>query len=821
MKKGIHISLRSIWKQKEFSFLNVIGLGVGIGGALLIFLLIRNELSIDQFWPKKDRIYRVISSETYRNGLKDYDGCAPIPLGDALRNEFPQAEQVASTYRSWKSFLVVSQVGSREGSNGAPDKKFRTQEIYYTEPQLFHIFDFTWLAGDPNTALKDPSSMVITRRIAETWFGKWTDALGKVVQEGDAHRPMHITGILEDYPSNTDMNMDVLLPYDNVRKERPGDFSDPKNWDNFSSGCQCFFLLKQGSSIAGMNQILPGFIDRHFTPLAPHSDTQDSCSFQPLSQMHFDQRYSHYGGDGWSYTELWSLGLIGAFLLLLACINFINLATAQSLNKAKEVGVRKVLGSSKSQLVVRFMSETALLVCVAMFLGCILAELSFSSLNQLLAKQIPLSAFILPSTFAFLGITGVIVIFLSGLYPGWVLSGYNPASVLKGRVNAPAGSSVFLRRALVVAQFAIAQVLIIGTLVIVKQMHFFQTRPLGFQKNDILMVYLPGISNPQLSATKMNWMLQRVKQIPGVEAASLCNEPPSTTNVSTCGFSFDTRPLEEPFELMTHYADTGYLSTYKISLAAGRLSFASDTSREIMLNETAVHKLGFKDPHDILGKNINLAYLGGRGLPIVGVFHDFNNTSLRDKILPMFILSDMGNYYQLAMRIQPDKAEDLIREVGSLYSQNYPEAPYDPQFYADRLTGFYKSEAQSSSLFKIFASLAILISCLGLYGLVSFMAVRKNKEVGIRKVLGASIQSIVLLFTREFTLLVALSFIIAAPLGYLAMHQWLNEFYYHVDMGWFIFFAALGSSVLIAWITIAYRAVKAALANPIKSLKYE
>lgn len=663
--------------------------------------------------------------------------------------------------------------------------------------------------------------MVVTRRIAETWFGKWTDAFGKVVQEGDAHKPMRITGILEDYPSNTDMKMGIMLSYDNVRKDRPGDFSDPKNWDNFSSGCQCFFLLKGNSNIAGMNQLLPGFIDRHFTPLAPHSDTQDSCSFQPLSQMHFDARYSHYGGDGWSYAELWSLGLIGAFLLLLACINFINLATAQSLNKAKEVGVRKVLGSSKSQLVVRFMSETALLVCVALFLGCILAELSFSALNQLLEKQIPLSTFAAPSTFAFLGITAITVIFLSGLYPGLVLSGYNPASVLKGKINAPAGSSVFLRRALVVAQFAIAQVLIIGTLVIVKQMHFFQTQPLGFQKKDILMVYLPGISNPQASANKMNWLLQRVKQIPGVASATLCNEPPSTADVSTCGFSFDTRPLEEPFELMTHYADTAYFSTYKIGLAAGRLPFASDTSREIMLNETAVHKLGFKDPNDILGKNIKLAYLNFRDLPIVGVFHDFNNTSLRDKILPMFILTDASNYYQLAMRIQPDKTEDIIREVGSAYTRNYPETPYDPQFYSDRLNGFYHTEAQSSSLFKIFAIMAILISCLGLYGLVSFMATRKTKEVGIRKVLGASVQSIVLMFSREFTLLVTLSFLIAAPLGYLAMDQWLKEFYYHIDMGWFIFFAALSSSVLIAWITIAYRAVKAALANPVKSLKYE
>lgn len=808
MKKGIHISLRSIWKQKEFSFLNVLGLGVGIGSALLIFLLVRNELSIDHFWANKDRIYRVVSTETYRNGLKDYDGCAPMPLGDALRNEFPQAEQVASTFSSYRSFLASA------------DKKFKTQQVFYVEPQLFQIFDFTWLAGDPTTALQDPSSMVITRKMAETWFGKWSDALGKVVQEGDAHRPMHITGVLENYPSNTDMKMDVLMSYDNVRKQWPKVFSEAGAWDNFSSAAQCFFLLKEHTSISSMNRILPGFIDRHYTPLAPHSDTQDSSSFQPLSQMHFDERYSHYGGDGWSYTELWSLGLIGSFLLLLACINFVNLATAQSLNKAKEVGVRKVLGSSKSQLVVRFMSETALLVCVAMFLGCILAELSFAGLNQLLDKQIPNSAFIAPSTFAFLGITAVLVIFLSGLYPGLVLSGYNPAAVLKGKVNAPAGSSVFLRRALVVAQFAIAQVLIISTLVIVKQMHFFQTRPLGFQKKDILMVYLPGISNPQSSAIKMNWLAQRVKQIPGVESATLCNEAPSTNDISSCGFSFDTRPLKESFELITHYADTAYLSTYKIGLAAGRIPFASDTAKEVLINETAATKLGFKDPHDILGKELHLP-MSAKGVPIVGVFHDFNNTSLRDKILPMFIVSDVSSYYQLAMRIQPDRAGDVIREVGKEYAEDYPESPYDPQFYADRLNGFYQSEAQSSSLFKIFASMAILISCLGLYGLVSFMAARKTKEVGIRKVLGASVQSIVLMFSREFTLLVTLSFIIAAPLGYLAMHHWLNEFYYHVDMGWLIFAGALSASVMIAWMTIAYRAVKAAVANPIKSLKYE
>lgn len=801
---------RSLWRNKSFSLLNVLGLAVGIAVSLLIFLLIRYELSFDSWHANRDRIYRVISVEFYRNGTTSYDGCAPVPLADALRKEFPQAEQVAHVWRGGKWPFILP------GARGSDEKLVEVDNIYSADTPIFKIFDVPWLAGTPGSALKEPYTMAISRSVADSWFGHWQDAIGKTVLQGEDRRPFRVTGVMEDPRPNTDMAMNVVLSYATYRIWNKEALADPNNFDNFSTSSQCFFLLRKGQSISSMEALLPKFVAIHFTPLYAHSDSRDSCYFQPLKEMHFNKALDRFGKAGWSYGELWAMGLIGAFLLVVACINFINLATAQSLTRAKEVGVRKVLGSRRQQLLGDFLRETALLVLIAMGLGCLLAKLALPSLRLLLEKPVALD--LSWPTVIFLVTTAVLVTFLAGFYPGVVLSRWNPIHAFKGKVNARVAGGISLRRGLLVLQFAIAQLLIIGTLVIVQQMDFFHSRPMGFERKAIALVGVPW-SRQRLP--KNDYLKQQVLNIPGVVSASLCSDAPSTEGNGSSLFVFDHHSQPEGFELVHRAGDSAYLSLFHIDLVAGRLPFSSDTGRreECLLNETVVRMLG-QTPAGVLGKQIQLG-MHDKPIDIVGVVQDFNNGSLREKVAPLAIFSSADRFWTLAVKLDPSKMRQAMTRVQAAYEKAYPGNFFKFSFFDNMVADFYHAEGIAATLFKIFAALAIFISCLGLYGLVSFMVVQKTREVGVRKVLGASVPDIVLIFSKEFTILIGLAFLVAGPLGYFFMHHWLSDYYYHMQLGWGVFVAAILSSVIVAWGAVGYKAVKAAMANPVKCLRTE
>jgi ABC-type antimicrobial peptide transport system permease subunit len=804
MNNHFTILLRSLRRQKEFSLLNVLGLGVGIGSALLLFLLIRNELSYDTYHSKRDRIYRVVSTETYRNGTMDYDGDAPIPLVDALRREFPQVEVASDAVEQGLTFIIPGQVGQ--------EKKFAV-EAYYVEPSYFQIFDFPWLQGDPKTGLTDLQTMAISKTTAETWFGRWQDAVGKTVLLGREKSPFVIRGVVADPPANSDLQQKVFVSFETLRRDRPGQFTDPDNWDNFSSNVQCYFLLKKGATIESMNRYLPQFVAEHYTPLFDNSDSRDSSFFQPFRDMHFDTRLDHPGNGSINYNQLLSLGLIGCFLLLVACVNFVNLATALSVNRAREVGVRKVLGSNRGQLLGRFMGETAILVTGGALLGCILAELALGPVCQLLEKQIDRTALLSPGALLFLLVAMVIVTVVSGFYPGLILSGFNPVRALKSKVSAIGGIS--LRRGLVVFQFLIAQSLIICTLVVLRQMHYFKSRPMGFDKDAIALIGLPeGDHRNTVFKTQ-------ALDIPGVRAASLCNGAPANEGVWSSGFTLDHHTHAEGFEAIYKFGDADYFNTFRIPLVAGRIPYPSDTIHEAVVNESLVKGMGIRSPGDIIGHSIRFWSSSTTKATVVGVTRDFVTTSMKDKIKPLILSTGTEFYYRLAVKLDPDKIGQATSRLQALHDRLYPEHLWDTYFLDQNMVDVYRAEAETATLFKIFAGLAILISCLGLYGLVSFMAVQKTKEVGIRKVLGASVQSIVILFSKEFTLLVAIAFVLAAPLGYVLMHRWLQNFYFRTDIGWDVFVLSIAASILIAWATVGYRSIRAALADPVKAIKYE
>ncbi|MEI9908189.1 MAG: ABC transporter permease [Bacteroidota bacterium] len=810
INNSLKTGFRSLWKKKSFSFINIMGLAVGIAASLLIFLVIQNEFSYDRYHSKKDRIYRVVSTQLSKsNGeVKSRHGAIPSPLPDAMRQDFPQLEKVAGVWGFGQAQIYIPAKGLEE------EKRFKeNQGLFWIDPSIFSILDFKWLAGNAN-GLTNPNTVVLDESLASKFFDNPQAAIGQTIQLWSFRIPLSVVGVFKDVPGNSDIPLKMGGSYATLKNLAPNMFDHPDAWKYVNDNSQCFVLARKGHQSAALQSQLNSFVKKYYKD---DPSFQWQLSFQPLQAMHLDKDFGTYKNDALSRKELWSMGLIGIFLLLVACINFINLSTAQSVNRAKEIGVRKVLGGNRPQLMWQFMQETALLTFFSLILGCLLAFAALPMLNDLMHKNLSLDLLNNLMIIFYLLLTGIIVTLLAGIYPALVLSGFNPIHAFRSKVNAKAAGGITLRRGLVVFQFVIAQLLIIGTVVVVKQMKFFQNRPMGFDKDGIALINLPSDSSLKI---KYPLLKSRMEALPGVVSASLCMEAPSGYWAWTTDFTFDNDTEKKDFPIAGQFADTSYFKTFGLSLLAGRLPFHSDTTREVVVNEALVKKLGFRSSEEVMGKTLLFNGWSGR-VAIVGVIKDYNNKSLREAITPMAITTNYNAYEWIAVRMDRKNMNGTMENVRKLFTGIYPTYMFDPYFFDERIEKFYENEAITAQLFKIFSILAISISCLGLFGLVSFMAVQKTKEVGIRKVLGASAQSIVYLFSKEFTILIGIAFLIAAPLGYYFMQEWLSGFYYHTNIGWLVFAIAIFSSIVIAWITVGYKAIKAAIANPVKSLRTE
>jgi ABC-type antimicrobial peptide transport system permease subunit len=431
-------------------------------------------------------------------------------------------------------------------------------------------------------------------------------------------------------------------------------------------------------------------------------------------------------------------------------------------------------------------------------------------------KPLSLNLITSPVVVLFLALLAITVNFLAGFYPGMVLSGFNPIDAIKNKISTSSVGGISIRRGLVVLQFVIAQFLIIGTIVVIKQMQFFRSQPMGFAKDAMALLELPSDS---AGVANYNYLKDQMMKIPGVEAASFCLDAPASYTANNNTFYFNNNPVKTDFSANLQFGDTGFLNTFQIKLLAGRVPYQSDTMRELLVNETLVKKLGLQSANDIIGKTISFDL--NKKVPVVGVMSDFHSKSLKEAVSPFMLTTNSHGYTYIALRMDPKKIQPALSQVQKIFTATYPTYIFDLNFLDERIARFYNTEAMAAHLFKIAAFLAIFISCLGLYGLVSFMAVQKTKEVGIRKVLGASVQSIVFLFSKEFTMLIGIAFLIAVPLGYFLMQQWLSGFYYHIELSWIVFACAIIISVTIAWLTVGYKAIRAGLANPVKSLRTE
>jgi ABC-type antimicrobial peptide transport system permease subunit len=589
--------------------------------------------------------------------------------------------------------------------------------------------------------------------------------------------------------------------------------SNLEDWVSTFSDSYVFVQLPPQLPVKTFNKRLKQFAKKH----KPAEYASDSFIAQPLNEIHYDDRFGNFRRHTFSKSLVKALSLIAIFLLVIACVNFINLATAQAVNRAKEVGVRKVLGSNKSQLRLQFFCETAMIILTSMICAAAIAFLTLPIVNNLLDVKMSMNVITNPAILAMLFLLGIVVSLLSGFYPALILSDFNPITALKSKITSKMVGGLSLRRVLVVLQFSIAHVLIIGTLIVVSQMDYFRNASLGFDKAAIANVPLP---NDSISLTKFEHLKNELQQNPGIKFVSYSFESPSSNGNWQSDFKFDHASKNTDFSANLKWADPDYFKTYGLQFVAGRPYYPSDTVKEMVVNQTLLKKLGITDPKLALGKEVN--FWDGRKIGyIVGVVRDFNSYSLRDAMAPVLMSPWKSVYHTINLKIQPGQEQPVLASVEHLWNKTFPDYVYQYTFLDKTIENFYKQENQLSQLYKIFAMIAIFISCLGLYGLVSFMAVQRTKEVGIRKVLGASAGRIILLFSKEFTLLIGIAFIIATPFAYYFMHQWLENFSYRIKLGIGIFFIAILFSIIIAWITVGYRALRAALANPVKSLRSE
>jgi putative ABC transport system permease protein len=802
LKNYILVALRNLRNNKVFSVINILGLTLGIACSLAIFMIVRYELSFDHFHPNYKRICRVVSEFRYPEG-KEYQSGVPYPLPRALKNDFPQL--AVTTILGDRN----NQITIPDGTAGGGSRRFMEKEgIFYADSTFFEIFHFSWLLGDARQVMTQPHTVALTKSTAEKYFGDWQKAIGKTILM-DNEELLTVKGILDNPPANTDFPLVAVISYATIAGSLPSD-----NWGAVSSQHQCYIMLPENESIEKLSSLIPAFTKKYRN----QQNQTDFYNLQPLEDLHFNALYGNFGSRTVSRESLWVLSLIGVFLLLLGCINFTNLATAQAVRRSKEVGIRKVLGGGRSQLALQFLGETALLVLISSLLAVMLVTALSPLFSGMLNGAHALHPLQSAEAMIILAIIGLTITLLAGFYPAIIISGFKPIEAFKNKIN-KAGSNlsggVTLRRILVVFQFTIAQILIVGVLVAMHQMNFFRNTPLGFDKDAIITVSLPTDS---VSMSKWESYRQQLLRQSGIEQVSLCFAPPAGKGTNYNSFRFNQDIKDENFEMNIKAADEAYPATFHLSLAAGRFYQPSDTIREIVVNETLLKKEGIMDPQSALGKYI---YLGDSRATIVGVVRDFHDHSLRDPIDAVGLTTSRKRYRIASIRLSTTQLPAAIKGVEQTFTHFFPDYVFEHQFLDETISHFYADEERLSHTFKFFAAISLIISCLGLYGLILFTTFQRMKEVGIRKVLGASVANISLLFIREFCWLIGIAFVIACPIAWYLMTKWLENFTYRIHITSWIFLATGMTALLVGMLTISFQTIRTALANPVKSLKAE
>ncbi|MDP4264624.1 MAG: ABC transporter permease [Bacteroidota bacterium] len=809
LKNYLVVALRNFWRNKVFSLINIAGLAIGISASLVIYLIVHYELSYDKFEKDGDRIYRVVTNMHFPDADFKNSG-VPDPLPPAMRSEIPGIEKstMFTTYHSMK----VKVAPKNEG-----EKVFRKQgSIIFADEQYFRFFNYRWLAGSPDHSLSNPNEVVLTENRARTYFpyADITNAMGQTITYDDSVKAT-VTGIVKDIDEVTDFTFKEFIslstPLEDLKKD--------DQWGSVTSSSQFFVKLDKGIDPKTINSQLAALRKKHEKKAYLPTDH----FLQPLSDIHFNNDFDAFDQRQGHKPTLYGLLAVAAFLLLLGCINFINLTTAQASQRAKEIGIRKTMGSSRRNLVIQFLTETVLMTFVATIVSVLLIPWVLKLFSAYIPEGLHFDLFHQPHLLVFILVLILAVSLLSGFYPSMILSGYRPVLVLKNLAYANTAQSrrVWIRKTLTVSQFVIAQFFIIATMVVGKQIRYSLNKDMGFTKNAIINF---RVHYNYLHPDDKQFVLQeKLKAIPGIQQLSLAGEAPAgeNTNISTMKFNKDGKETETSVEVKQ--ADTSYFSLYKMKLDAGRNLQQSDTLREYIINETYARVLGYNDPANIVGQFIDH---GGKKFPVVGVLADFHSKSLHSAIQPLAFYCEAKRHsiFHIALANggnNTDAWKKTIARIETAWKEVYPEDDFNYEFFDGSIARFYKKEQDTARLLDWSTGLAIFISCLGLLGLVIYTTTQRTKEIGVRKVLGASITQIVSLLSKDFILLVLFGFLIAAPLAWWAMNKWLEDFAYRTSLNWWIFAVSGILMVVAALLTMAVQTIRSAIANPVKSLRTE
>ncbi len=799
----LKIAFRALARQKGYSAINIIGLALGISVCALITLYVTDELSYDRSYPNADRIYRVDGDVKFQ-GQAFSMAISPAPMVPTLKTEFPEIEDAMRFRMSGVWNFTVG------------NKTFREERVVYSDPSFFNIFSVQTSLGNGVQALTQPFSMVITEDLAKKYFGD-ENPIGKSLK-GDNDKMYTVGAVMKRLPSNSHIRFNVLISMESNPDSKSTEWSS----NNYNS----YFLLKKGVDPASVDARFPGVMRKYFAPalerdmhISYDKFLKDGNHFRyflfPITSIHLysGNKLAEISPNGSIQYVLVFAG-VAAFVLLIACVNFMNLSTARAANRAKEVGIRKTLGSQRSQLIAQFMAESSMMVFCALILALCIVEAVLPTFNDLAGKELSRDLLLTPQ---FLGMTAglfALVSFIAGAYPALVLSGFQPVKVLKGDKSSGSKNKT-LRSTLVVVQFTASVALVIGTLVIFTQLQYIQHKNLGFNREQVLLVDDPST----LSDGSALRFKQEVARLSGVKSVTISDFLP--TGGDRNNSILFTGNEQVSASVQQWRIDADYIPTLGMDIVQGRsfnASFASD-STAVIINEAAAKKFyGAENP---LGKQVKTPNDEQKGVyTIIGVVRDFHYESLRENIQPL-VMYYGTKFGDAAIRFNASEASSVLAQVESTWKRLAPGKPFEYKFMDDSFREIYKSEQRIGAILGVFTALAIAIACLGLFGLAAFTAEQRTKEIGIRKVLGASVASIIALLSKDFLKLVGIAIVLATPLAYWGMGKWLQDFAYRVELSWWVFASAGAVAVVIAFMTVAGQAWRAAQANPVQSLRSE
>lgn len=814
IKNYFKIAFRVFGRHKLFTMINIVGLTIGISAALVIYVISAFDFSFDKFHPDSERIYRVVTNFT-RSGESGATGGVVGALPDAVQAEVGGLTQSAPFYR-------FDQLNVAIPTSWANSIKFKNQEnIIITDSRYFKLFSYKWLAGSSATALNAPNQVVLTSNQAKIYFPNLTtdQIIGRDVIYDDSIKTT-VGGIVETFNEHTDFKAHDFISYQtaehlpNFNKQLSRD-----NWSSVSGKSQFFVRLTEGTSVARVEKQLNDLLKSH-TSDSENKDFKQQLALQPLSDLHFNEKYHGLGRTA-NKSTLYSLWAVAAFLLLLGCINFINLTTAQASNRSREIGIRKTMGSSRKQLILQFLSETFLITLFAVIVAMTLVPFILKAFNDFIPTGVNAAQLLQPDMLVFLLLLTITVSLLSGFYPALILSGYQPVLVLKKQTHSTKTGNTWLRKSLTVTQFVVAQFFIMATVLVSKQVYYALHKNLGFQKEAIVYVNIPHKNN---EATKKQVFINTLRSIPQIGMVSLGDNPPSSNSDITRDAVYIDGKHEIKTSLDMKFADENYLSVYHIKLLAGSNIRSLDTLKQIVINATYAKILGFGSPQQAVGKFVDIDKVKTQ---IVGVAADFYQKSLRSAITPLAIIAaDDKHAYTAHIALKPETAggsewKEAIATMQANWKQLYPNQEFNCSFFDEDIAKMYDSEQHMAVLLSWATGLSVIISCLGLLGLAIYTINQRTKEIGVRKVLGASVAQIVTLLSKEIIGLILLAFVLVSPLAWWAMHKWMEGFADRTAISWWIFALTGGCMLLIAILTSGFQTMKAALTNPVRCLRSE